>query len=49
MHPGHGRRVSAAVDIVGAPHPDDRIESGDHLTLIGRREGVRGAIEYCTG
>lgn len=31
------------------PHPDDRIESGDHLTLIGRREAVRDATEYCTG
>jgi NhaP-type Na+/H+ or K+/H+ antiporter/Trk K+ transport system NAD-binding subunit len=31
------------------PHPDDRIERGDHLTPIGRREAVRDAIEYCTG
>jgi Trk K+ transport system NAD-binding subunit len=30
------------------PHPDDRIEAGDHLTLIGRKEAVREAIEYCT-
>ncbi|WP_435348565.1 cation:proton antiporter domain-containing protein [Haloarchaeobius sp. HRN-SO-5] len=30
------------------PHPDDRIEMGDHLTFIGRREAVREAIEYCT-
>ncbi|WP_327052382.1 cation:proton antiporter domain-containing protein [Halomicrococcus gelatinilyticus] len=30
------------------PHPDDTIERGDHLTLIGRREAVRHAIEYCT-
>ncbi len=30
------------------PHPDDTIESGDHLTFIGRREAVRDAIEYCT-
>ena len=30
------------------PHPDDRIELGDHLTLIGRREAVHEAIEYCT-
>jgi len=30
------------------PHPDDRIELGDHLTFIGRREAVRDAIDYCT-
>jgi NhaP-type Na+/H+ or K+/H+ antiporter len=30
------------------PHPDDRIEAGDHLTFIGRREAVRDAIAYCT-
>jgi len=30
------------------PHPDDRIELGDHLTFIGRREAVRDAIAYCT-
>jgi len=30
------------------PHPDDRLEPGDHLTFIGRREAVRDAIEYCT-
>ena len=31
------------------PHPDDRIEPGDHLTFIGRLEAVRDAIEYCAG
>ncbi|WP_267643362.1 cation:proton antiporter domain-containing protein [Haloarchaeobius amylolyticus] len=30
------------------PHPSDRIEKGDHLTFIGRREAVRDAIDYCT-
>jgi len=30
------------------PRPDDRIELGDHLTFIGRREAVRDAITYCT-
>ena len=30
------------------PHPDDAIEFGDHLTVIGRREAVREAIDYCT-
>jgi Trk K+ transport system NAD-binding subunit len=30
------------------PHPDDRIETGDHLTFIGRQEAVREAISYCT-
>jgi hypothetical protein len=25
-----------------------RFGLGDHLTLIGRREAVRDAIEYCT-
>ena len=30
------------------PHPEDRIEMGDHLTLLGRKEAVREAIEYCT-
>jgi NhaP-type Na+/H+ or K+/H+ antiporter len=30
------------------PEPDDRIEIGDHLTFIGRREAVRDAIAYCT-
>jgi len=30
------------------PHPDDRIELGDHLTFIGRREAVREAISFCT-
>jgi len=29
------------------PHPDDRIELGDHLTFIGRKESVREALEYC--
>ncbi|WP_123533644.1 cation:proton antiporter domain-containing protein [Halosimplex salinum] len=29
------------------PHPDDRIERGDHLTFIGRKEAVRQALEYC--
>jgi Trk K+ transport system NAD-binding subunit len=31
------------------PHPDDRIERGDHLTFIGRREAVRQALAYCEG
>jgi NhaP-type Na+/H+ or K+/H+ antiporter len=31
------------------PEPDDRIETGDHLTFIGRSEAVRDAIAYCTG
>jgi NhaP-type Na+/H+ or K+/H+ antiporter len=30
------------------PHPDDRIERGDHLTFIGRTEAVRRAIDHCT-
>ena len=30
------------------PHPDDRIQLGDHLTFIGRREAVHEAITYCT-
>jgi len=30
------------------PEPDDRIEVGDRLTFIGRREAVRDAIAYCT-
>ncbi|WP_318570572.1 cation:proton antiporter [Salinigranum marinum] len=30
------------------PEPDDQIEMGDHLTLIGRKEAVRDAIAYCT-
>jgi Trk K+ transport system NAD-binding subunit len=30
------------------PHPDDRLERGDHLTLLGRRDAVREAIDYCT-
>jgi len=29
------------------PHPDDRIERGDHLTFIGRREAVRQALDFC--
>ncbi|ELZ23119.1 sodium/proton antiporter, CPA1 family protein [Halosimplex carlsbadense 2-9-1] len=29
------------------PHPDDRIERGDHLTFIGRRAAVRDALDYC--
>jgi Trk K+ transport system NAD-binding subunit len=29
------------------PHPDDRIELGDHLTFIGRKESVRQALDYC--
>ncbi len=31
------------------PHPEDRIQRGDHLTFIGRTEAVREAIDYCTG
>jgi len=31
------------------PHPEDRIERGDHLTFIGRSEAVRQAIDHCTG
>ena len=30
------------------PHPDDTVEMGDRLTLLGRKEAVREAIEYCT-
>jgi NhaP-type Na+/H+ or K+/H+ antiporter len=30
------------------PHPEDTIQMGDHLTLIGRREAVREAIDYCS-
>jgi len=30
------------------PEPDDRVEVGDRLTFIGRREAVRDAIAYCT-
>jgi len=30
------------------PHPEDRIQLDDHLTVIGRTEAVREAIEYCT-
>jgi len=29
------------------PRPDDRIERGDRLTFIGRRDGVRRALDYC--
>jgi NhaP-type Na+/H+ or K+/H+ antiporter/Trk K+ transport system NAD-binding subunit len=29
------------------PRPDDRIERGDHLTFIGRKEAVRQALDYC--
>jgi NhaP-type Na+/H+ or K+/H+ antiporter len=29
------------------PHPEDRIERGDHLTFIGRKEAVREALDYC--
>jgi len=29
------------------PHPDDRIERGDHLTFIGRKAAVREALAYC--
>jgi len=29
------------------PNPDDRIEPGDHLTFIGRKENVRQALDYC--
>ena len=29
------------------PDPDDVIERGDHLTFLGRREGVHEAIQYC--
>lgn len=30
------------------PHPEDTIERGDHLTVIGRTEAVRQAIAYCS-
>ena len=30
------------------PHPDDTVEMGDRLTLLGRTEAVREAIDYCT-
>jgi NhaP-type Na+/H+ or K+/H+ antiporter len=30
------------------PRPDDRIEEGDHVTFIGRREAVRQALDYCS-
>ena len=29
------------------PDPDFVIQEGDHLTFLGRREGVREALEYC--
>ena len=29
------------------PHPEDRIERGDHLTFIGRKAAVRDALDYC--
>ncbi len=29
------------------PNPAFTIEEGDHLTFLGRREGVREALEYC--
>lgn len=29
------------------PDPDFRLERGDHLTFIGRKEPVRDAIERC--
>ncbi|WP_459192252.1 cation:proton antiporter domain-containing protein [Halosimplex sp. J119] len=29
------------------PEPDDRIERGDHLTFIGRKDAVRRARDYC--
>ncbi len=30
------------------PHSDDTVERGDHLTIIGRTDAVREAIDYCT-
>ncbi|RXK51548.1 cation:proton antiporter [Halorientalis pallida] len=30
------------------PHAEDRIERGDHVTFIGRKEAVRDAIDFCT-
>ena len=30
------------------PHAEDRVEHGDHVTLIGRKEAVREAIDFCT-
>jgi NhaP-type Na+/H+ or K+/H+ antiporter len=30
------------------PHPEDRIERGDHLTFIGRKDAVREALDYCS-
>ena len=29
------------------PHAQDVLEDGDHITLIGRKEAVRDAIDYC--
>ena len=29
------------------PHPDQRIEYGDHLTFLGRHDDVRTALDYC--
>ena len=29
------------------PHPNDRIQRGDHLTFIGRKDAVREALDYC--
>ncbi|MEF8857202.1 MAG: cation:proton antiporter [Haloplanus sp.] len=29
------------------PHADDVLETGDHVTFIGRKEAVRNAIDYC--
>jgi len=29
------------------PRPEDVLERGDHVTLIGRKDAVREAIEYC--
>jgi len=31
------------------PHPDQRIEHGDHLTFLGRTESVQHALDYCGG
>jgi NhaP-type Na+/H+ or K+/H+ antiporter len=29
------------------PDPDRRLEHGDHITVVGRRDAVREAIEFC--
>jgi len=29
------------------PHPNERIQRGDHLTFIGRKDAVRDALDYC--